>query len=107
SWLKILLKRRSAAHYFDDLTGNRSLADSVHTKSETIYHLRSILCGRIHGRHASSVLGSYRFNQGLKDLRLYIVRQQSTEDLGRGLLIDIIDLGLLRLCDNRLFCLKS
>src|SRR5947208_15325152 len=81
-----------SAHNLNNLFSDLRLAHAVHSERQRINHVCGIVCGRIHGSHASGVLGGNRFEQRMKDLNAHVLRQERVEQLFRGLLVDVVHL---------------
>src|SRR6266568_4408597 len=81
-----------SAHNLNNLFSDLRLTHTVHSERQRINHVCGIVCGRIHGSHASGVLGGNRFEQPMKDLNAHVLRQERVEQLFRGLLVDVVHL---------------
>src|SRR5262249_19194776 len=58
-----LLQSGGAADDLDNLAGDAGLADAVHIQRQPVDHIRGVVGGRIHRRHARGMLRRGRLQQ--------------------------------------------
>src|SRR2546423_10919328 len=89
-----LLKRRRARNDLDYLARDARLPDAVHVERQRLYEFARVLRRRVHRRHARALLARNGFEQSAIDLRLDEAREESAEDFGGRLFVDVINEGL-------------